>query len=126
MRNFHIPLNEGDWVSGKTANDEKFRGFVERIDHEAAYAAVHVLQSDHTAIVGRTVDAPFVAIEPLAAEGPRTETELRAIIDIALQTRDREWFDELGRQLAEVTEGSPGTRGSRPERGGSPFRSRVS
>lgn len=124
MRKLPFILNEGDWVSGKTANDEKFRGYVERIDSYGAVVKVKVLESDRESIIGMTVEAALTAVEPSATEGPRSEAELLDLIDLALQTRDRVWFDELSSQLAIMRGAGISSRGIRPGRLNAP-RSRV-
>jgi hypothetical protein len=58
-------------------------------------------------------------------EGARSEAELLDLIDLALQTRDRAWFDELADQLAALGGGTPNRRGIRPERNGTISKSRV-
>jgi hypothetical protein len=58
-------------------------------------------------------------------EGARSEAELLDLIDLALQTRDRAWFDELTDQLAALGGGTPNRRGIRPERNGTIPKSRV-
>jgi hypothetical protein len=116
MRKLPFPLNEGDWVSGKTANDEKFRGYVERVDSYGATVKVRVLESDRESIIGMIVEASLASVERIVTEGPRSEEELLDLIDLALQTRDRVWFDELSAQLALMRGAGAGTRGVRQGR----------
>lgn len=125
MRDIHTVLNEGDWVTGKTANDEKFRGYVERIDAYGGTVRVKVLESDHDVIVGHSVKAALASIEPLPAETARSEAELLDLIDMALQTRDRSWFDELTGELLALRSGANG-RSLRPDRLNVIPKSRVS
>ncbi|WP_197081070.1 IDEAL domain-containing protein [Gordoniibacillus kamchatkensis] len=125
MRKLPFVLNEGDWISGKTANDEKFRGYVERIDSYGGKVKVKVLESDRESIIGSTVEAALAAVEPIAAEGARSEAELLDMIDLALQTRDRTWFEELSSQLSLLRGAGTASRGIRPERLSAPPRSRV-
>lgn len=125
MRNIHAVLNEGDWVIGKTANDEKLRGYVERLDAYGGTALVKVLESDHDAIVGRSVKAALATIEPLPIDAVRSEGELLDLIDLALQTRDKAWFEELSGELLALRSGANG-RSLRRGRGNAMPKSRVS
>jgi predicted RNA-binding protein Jag len=125
MRNIRTELHEGDWVTGKTANDEKFRGYVEQVDAYGGMVQVKVLESDHDVIIGHTVKAALVSVEPIPAETSRSEADLMNMIDIALQTRDRAWFEELTAELLALR-GDAGSRSLRPDRGNVVPKSRVS
>jgi len=89
----------GDWVSGKSLNDERFRGFVRLYDPLAGMVAVTVVESDHTEAVGRTVFARESQVKALPTETLSHPEALRSLIDLALEVRDEAWFYELTAEL---------------------------
>ncbi|HZG85018.1 IDEAL domain-containing protein [Paenibacillus sp.] len=91
--------NTGDWVSGKSLNDERFRGFVRLYDPLAGMYAVTVVESDHAEAVGRTVFARESQVKPLPEEPMSHPEALRSLIDVALAIRDESWFYELTAEL---------------------------
>jgi hypothetical protein len=93
-------VNVGDWVSGTSQEDEKFIGYVEALYAEGGLR-VRVTQSDHAEAVGRAVDSMTAKVAKLPVYVPVQKEELELLLDLALQTHDREWFDELtGRSAA--------------------------
>jgi len=89
----------GDWVSGKSMNDERFRGFVRLYDPLAGMYAVTVVESDHAEAVGRTVFARESQVKPLKDDTMSHPEALRSLIDVALAIRDESWFYELTAEL---------------------------
>ncbi|UUZ81643.1 IDEAL domain-containing protein [Paenibacillus sp. P26] len=90
----------GDWVSGTSLMDERFIGYVEQIDQNGL-VKIHVTQCDHESAVGNSVKAWFTHIERLPESAPSEYEALRGLMDLALMTRDREWFQELASKLAD-------------------------
>jgi hypothetical protein len=89
----------GDWVSGISPQDELFIGFVESTDSEG-FAKVFVTQSDNTSAIGSTLKASLKQMETLPESALSEPESIRSLIDLALSTRDRGWFEELAGQLA--------------------------
>ncbi|GAA4869345.1 hypothetical protein GCM10023310_56320 [Paenibacillus vulneris] len=86
-------IKVSDWVSGTSAEDEKFIGYVESID---AYGTVkvRVTQCDHEEAIGQVVTSSLGKLSKLTDYVP-VEAGLRSLMDLALMTRDQEWFDDL-------------------------------
>jgi hypothetical protein len=88
----------GDWVSGTTVEDEKIIGYVESLD---LYGIVKVMvtQADREEAVGYMVNSMRFKLEKLDSNVLTSEADLRSLMDLALMTRDQEWFNELGAAL---------------------------
>ncbi|WP_159887115.1 IDEAL domain-containing protein [Paenibacillus puerhi] len=90
---------EGDWVCGSSPSDEKYIGYVEAVD-ESGLLLIRVTQSDHEALVDTTLQAGRTKTKKLPERSASTREELRSLIDLALLTHDKEWFEELKTRLA--------------------------
>jgi hypothetical protein len=89
----------GDWVSGISPQDERFIGFIESMDSEG-FAKVFVTQSDNTAAIGSTLKASLKQMKTMPESALSEPESIRCLIDLALSTKDRIWFDDLAKQLA--------------------------
>lgn len=87
-------IQNGDWVSGTSKEDERFIGYVESVD---AYGTVkvRVTQCDHTEAVGEIVESSLARLEKMSEELQMDEADLKALMDLALMTRDKAWFEDL-------------------------------
>ena len=110
-------LRVGDWVSGTSVEDERVFGYVEEIEDRAGLVAVRVLKSDHSEAVGQKVTSRKQRLKRLPFREPETEDELINLIDLALATRDRAWFEEIAAKLHQVRQNRSDTqkRGSAAE-----------
>lgn len=89
----------GDWVSGVSQMDEKFIGYVDSM-HGGQAAKIWVAQCDRSETVGTFVETALARVKKLPDYTPSTTEDLRSLIELALMTRDREWFDSLSARLA--------------------------
>ncbi|MBP1993553.1 IDEAL domain-containing protein [Paenibacillus eucommiae] len=97
-----MQVQPGDWVSGTTVEDEKIRGFVEAVSWERGSALVRVTESDRKDAIGRIAEGLLSKLELLQVEAWLDERALADLIDIALVTRDEQWFMELTSSLGEL------------------------
>lgn len=88
-------LKVGDWVKGRSFNDERIRGYIEFLDSESGLVKVRVIQSDREEAVGRVVETSLRRVEKLSVEILNREEEVLSLIDIALQIEDKDWFMKL-------------------------------
>jgi hypothetical protein len=95
-------LKEGDWVSGKSVNDEKFHGYVVGLNHMDGTVKVKVTACDNEDSLGRTVETYTASLDALPLEVLNHQGHLYNLIDIALSVRDEAWFVELTDQLKAV------------------------
>ncbi|WP_332633549.1 IDEAL domain-containing protein [Halalkalibacter flavus] len=92
-------LKQGDWIKGKTRNDEWVHGYIESVEPYHPLVRLKVLFSDNTEFVGRTIRIEKKDIEKQAPLTNFSEAELLNFIDLALSTRDQQWFMELTSKL---------------------------
>jgi hypothetical protein len=92
-------IREADWISGTTQEDEKFIGFVQSMKEDGALR-VWVTQSDREAIVGSTIHSKLAKVRKLPDPTLSSEGEVKSLIELALDTHDKEWFEQLRAELA--------------------------
>ena len=92
-------VKEGDWVSGTTHDDEKFIGFVQMKDEHSGLKVI-VTQSDREDIIGSSIRVKLAKVKKFTDSGPTTIDEVKSLIELALGTHDKEWFEQLRAELA--------------------------
>ncbi|MBP3962987.1 hypothetical protein [Paenibacillus lignilyticus] len=92
-----------DWVQGRTKDGELIQGFITSMNDRQNTASVYVVQSDHDAAVGTTVTvlSGWIKEQP-SVQVLDYEEPILDFIELALATRDEEWFAELTERLHEV------------------------
>lgn len=95
-----MKLKVGDWVKAATYNNEIIIGRVEWVWPHVMRARVRVYQStssrpSQTCVVD-LANIVWVNLVHI------TDTDVMAMVDLALDTHDREWFNDLTDCLAEV------------------------
>jgi len=90
----------GDWVKGKTKNGELIHGFVESTDSLRGTVKVYVVNSDNEVAVGKSVVTVKQWIDVLPVFTFDDQEQLSDLIDLALVTKDKEWFTELSAKNA--------------------------
>lgn len=93
------PVKVGDWVKGKTKSGEFIYGYVETIDSSQRLVKVKVMACDNEVVVGKTVDTLNHWVKKLPVSSYESEEQIKALIDLALQTKDKSWFIELSNKL---------------------------
>ncbi|MCZ8522654.1 MULTISPECIES: hypothetical protein [Paenibacillus] len=99
-----LKFEEGQWVQGRTAEGGLIHGYVDSVDRWERIVKIHVVNSDQVDMIGKRVAVRESWLKPLPASKLGAEGEVRSVIDLALSTRDRDWFMELSSLL----EGSGG------------------
>lgn len=87
-----------EWVYGKSKNGELIHGFVETVDTIQGIIKVTVVNSDNEKVIGKSIWLHNKRTEKLP-ENLNTESQLLAMIDLALQVKDKQWFMELSDKL---------------------------
>ncbi|WP_051620619.1 hypothetical protein [Paenibacillus sp. UNC451MF] len=116
-------IKVSDWVSGTSAEDEKFIGYVESIDVYGT-VKVRVTQCDHEEAIGEVVSSSLNKLSKLTDYVP-VEAGLRSLLDLALMTRDQSWFDDLYANLRILQFDAAGESKSFKGYGSGPAVSRV-
>lgn len=92
-----------DWVQAKTRNGEFVHGFIESIDGLQGIAKVFVVRSDNEESVGKTTAVLEHWLRELPSAPLEESGAIHNLIDLALMTRDEQWFKELTLQLSAVS-----------------------
>jgi hypothetical protein len=92
-------LKISDWVKGISRHGELILGFIDSInlDQEAVY--IVVAESDNEELIGKTIPMSIKQVESIPAAKTKDAGQLEFLIDLALSTGDKEWFDELSAEL---------------------------
>ncbi|PTX60777.1 hypothetical protein C8P63_10887 [Melghirimyces profundicolus] len=98
----HFNMQDGDWVRGKTNNDELFHGYIESIDHQEGIVKVRVINSDNRLTIGKVSTSTFDRLQKLENTPLNEEGHIRNLIDIALSIKDKKWFMELADALKQA------------------------
>jgi hypothetical protein len=99
-------LEQGDWVKGKTREGELIRGYIETIDFFQGIVKVHVVESDNEKKIGKTIATLDKWVEKLPVSTAVNEEQIYQLIDLALLTKDEEWFQALNKQLDSMKKNS--------------------
>ena len=101
MNNDKAILKNNDWVKGISRNGEMIIGFVDSMSLEQKAVHVLVAESDNEALIGKTIPMHFTQLEVIPMAETKYAGELEFLIDLALATDDKEWFEELSAELNE-------------------------
>ncbi|MBT2730032.1 IDEAL domain-containing protein [Bacillus sp. ISL-75] len=93
-------FENGDWVHGRSKDGELIQGYVETVDSHKEMLQVNVVDSDNEKVIGKSIWILNKRAEKLPELTGRNESELLALIDLALLFKDEQWFMELSAKLA--------------------------
>lgn len=88
-------LEIGDWVRGKSGDGELLHGYIESVNSLQDIVKVYVVACDNKGTVGKTIQLPHNWLEKLPVSAVAREESILSLIDLALETRDEQWFLEL-------------------------------
>jgi hypothetical protein len=97
-------IKTGDWVKGKSSEGQLLFGYIESRHEAKELVKIRVVQTEESLIIGQTIDLPFSLITKLSDPSLKSQQEVRSMMDLALQTKDEEWFKELSGMLATLDE----------------------
>ncbi|TDQ41439.1 hypothetical protein [Aureibacillus halotolerans] len=95
-------LRVGDWVSGRTVNDEMFIGYVESYEEVNGSVKVTVTECDHSSLVHKKIVTFQNLVKRLPVFDLMERGQLLNMVDIALMEKDRETFMLLTKRLRET------------------------
>ncbi|WP_199615132.1 IDEAL domain-containing protein [Paenibacillus alkalitolerans] len=124
-RMYYEPVRDGDWVSGTSDMDEIFIGYVESMD-AGGMLTVRVTQCDREEAVGMLIETKLSKVKKLPLHTPTNPEELRSLIDLALMTHDKAWFEELRAMQAMYSFKATGSAGRGNNEKGEDHRWRLS
>ncbi|ANU25501.1 IDEAL domain-containing protein [Planococcus versutus] len=94
-------LKISDWVKGKSRHDELIIGFVDSMDVLKEAVNVTIVESDNEEMIGMTIPMSIHQVETIPESVNKDVAQLSFLIDLALATDDKEWFQELSAQLTD-------------------------
>ncbi|TFE28118.1 hypothetical protein [Cohnella luojiensis] len=100
-----------DWVHAKTRNGELIHGFVDGLDEEQRMANVFVVKSDNDESVGKSILVREQWVRKLPTYALEDAEAIQSLIDIALSTKDDQWFEELTLKLQSVSKAEGTNKG---------------
>ncbi len=89
----------GDWVQAYTDDGALVHGYLIAASAPIQTALLQVTHSDNKELMGKEIAVSDRAMKKLAENPRKSEQELRSLIDLSLQIRDKEWFAELTNEL---------------------------
>ena len=92
----------GDWVQGRSRDGELIHGYVETIDSIQDIVKVNVVESDNEKAIGKSIWLLNKSAEKLPDLSVNNESQLLSLIDLALLSKDEQWFMELSTKLAAI------------------------
>lgn len=99
LTNGKSQLKIGDWVRGKSGDGELLHGYIESVNSLQDIVKVHVVACDNNETIGKTIQLPYKWLEKLSTSAVDQEESILSLIDLALETRDEQWFLELRQAL---------------------------
>ena len=92
----------GDWVQGRSRDGELIHGYVETVDSIQEIVKVNVVESDNEKAIGKSIWILNKSAEKLPDVTVTNESQLLSLIDLALLSKDEQWFMELSTKLAAI------------------------
>lgn len=99
----HRMLEIGDWVKGKTENEALIHGYIEDF-RLPTQIKIKVIASDQQAIIGSTIQLEAKHVHHAPSFDIDTEGQIHNLIDMALASKDEQWFHELSKTLQSMKE----------------------
>lgn len=93
-------FKNGDWVQGRSRDGELIHGYVETMDSIQGLVKVNVVESDNEKTIGKSIWLLNKSAEKLPDLTVTNESQLLSLIDLALRSKDEQWFMELTTKLA--------------------------
>ncbi|WP_367281416.1 IDEAL domain-containing protein [Planococcus shixiaomingii] len=92
-------LKTSDWVKGVSRHGELIIGFIDSMSIIQEAVNVVVAESDNEELIGKTIPMSVNQVESMPEAGNKDAGQLEFLIDLALSTGDKEWFNELSAEL---------------------------
>ena len=108
-------FENGDWVQGRSRDGELIHGYVETVDSNKGMLQVNVVDSDNEKAIGKSIWILNKRAEKLPDITISNESQLLALIDLALLFKDEQWFKELSAKLVSIKKNSRSAYQEKPE-----------
>ncbi|WP_040205825.1 IDEAL domain-containing protein [Neobacillus jeddahensis] len=103
-----LNVEQGDWVQGRSREGALVHGYVKRENVAQGLLKVAVIESDQEELIGKAIWILTKSVKKLSMVPNHNEAELLSLIDIALVTKDEQWFTELSEALRSIQTKSKG------------------
>lgn len=88
----------GDWVQGETWDKQHIYGYIVKLDSPEDIIKVYIVRSVNKELEGRMIRVLAKSLHHVPEQEPSSPA-LTQLIDVALLTKDEQWFEELTEQL---------------------------
>lgn len=98
----NMQFQVGDWIQGETWDKQKIYGYVVKIEDPEDIMKVYIIDSVNKELIGRMIHVLSKSIKKVLDTVVTEGAALEQLIDMALLTKDEEWFEQLIAQLKVV------------------------
>jgi len=85
----------GDWVNLSSSKGERIHGYVEKMTGDREVVQIRVVSSENHILVGQSIQVQVSKVSRENEVEQYSAGELKQLIDLALLTNDKTWFDSL-------------------------------
>lgn len=85
----------GDWVNLRSSKGELINGYVEKMTGDHEVVQIRVVSSENQLLSGQSIQVQMSKVAIAEATEQYSAGELKQLIDLALLTNDKAWFDSL-------------------------------
>jgi hypothetical protein len=88
----------GHWIEGETWDKQRIYGYIVKIGQPEDILKVYVVHSANEELKGRMIHVLSKSLQKVSKQAP-AEAAIEQLVDLALLTKDQEWFEQLSTQL---------------------------
>lgn len=85
----------GDWVNLRSGKGEWIHGYIEKMTGDREVVQLRVVSSENQLLSGQSIQVQVSKVTIAEANEQYSAGELKQLIDLALLTNDKAWFDSL-------------------------------
>ncbi|TYR74261.1 IDEAL domain-containing protein [Rossellomorea vietnamensis] len=97
-------ITVGDWVKAKSFEGEIVIGYIENVNKNGKSVRMKAVQDEQDGVKGSSIETPIQSVTPLQEFHKKTKADILELIDLALLTHDKEWFERLTADLKDFHE----------------------
>lgn len=97
-------ITVGDWVKAKSFEGEIIIGYIENVNDHGKSVRIKAVQAEQDGVKGSSIETPIQSVTPLQEFHKKFKTDILGLIDLALLTNDKEWFEQLTADLQDIHE----------------------
>ncbi|MCZ0701968.1 uncharacterized protein YpiB (UPF0302 family) [Natronobacillus azotifigens] len=101
-KNRYKSIQVGDWVETESSKGQRILGFIEKDTEEENMLQLRVIMSDNDMLTGHSIQVNQSKLTMQESNSNYSVQELAQLIDLALLTNDKAWFDELTAQYIQI------------------------